>query len=343
MQQETLRASEKDASYLKRSLESVYIRFHARQEDSITLSSESQLQPDALVAKSVEVLQQRDDAITQLSSEVAALRQQLSLSNQQATDSCNDSQANQRLVKTTIPTRSAPDLPTLKENDQSRLDGSTRPLAAPSPPPCPPPAPRAPPRAPPAPSAPLQRAALLPSASIVARGDRMMHNTSSAVSSPPPPPPPPLAAFPKDRGLKVAKPITPAAAALGPKLKPFHWSKVADAVSQNTVWQEIKVDQVHLDLKLLQDEFAATLPTRDATERTPDAPQHHVKTLLSTTRANNIGIMLARTKLSPQTICEAFTTVNDNKMDLELLKALKQNSPTTDEVGASLAPCVLRI
>lgn len=46
--------------------------------------------------------------------------------------------------------------------------------------------------------------------------------------------------------------------------------------------------------------------------------------------------MLARSKMSPRAIKEAFITVNDKKLSLDMLKLLRQLAPTQSEVGGVL-------
>lgn len=48
--------------------------------------------------------------------------------------------------------------------------------------------------------------------------------------------------------------------------------------------------------------------------------------------------MLVKAKMSARTIRNAFVAVEDSKLSIDLLKSLKQNAPTMDEVSVALTP-----
>lgn len=54
--------------------------------------------------------------------------------------------------------------------------------------------------------------------------------------------------------------------------------------------------------------------------------------LIELNRANNTAIMLSRIKLNYNEIRDALLELNDSKLNIDNLKAIKQNLPTTEEV-----------
>lgn len=45
------------------------------------------------------------------------------------------------------------------------------------------------------------------------------------------------------------------------------------------------------------------------------------------------GVMLARSKMSPQSIKQALLRIEDNKISLDMLKVLRQLAPSQDEAS----------
>lgn len=71
----TLSTREKEIKFLKRSLESVYIRLNANQETSEQQTS--LLNAEEMAAKSMDALNSREDTINQLRADVVSLKQKL--------------------------------------------------------------------------------------------------------------------------------------------------------------------------------------------------------------------------------------------------------------------------
>lgn len=59
--------------------------------------------------------------------------------------------------------------------------------------------------------------------------------------------------------------------------------------------------------------------------------------LLSQGRSQNVGIMLARFKMPPEAISDAVVQMDDRRLSIENLKAIKQNAPTTDEASQGVS------
>lgn len=58
-------------------------------------------------------------------------------------------------------------------------------------------------------------------------------------------------------------------------------------------------------------------------------------------RSNNIGIMLARLRLPPETIRQIVWQADDSALDVDKLAMVARMIPTQDEVSQYLPPCRL--
>lgn len=63
-----------------------------------------------------------------------------------------------------------------------------------------------------------------------------------------------------------------------------------------------------------------------------DVQKHKITSLLSQQRGQNIEITLRRVKMPNLAIRAAVLSVDDSKLSMDTLKALKQQAPTPDEV-----------
>lgn len=175
--------------------------------------------------------------------------------------------------------------------------------------------------------------------------------SSSGVPAPPPPPPPctgipvPLhgagapappapPAFPgpplPPPAIKLQRKATQTAPAK--KLKPFFWQKIAPQLASQTIWSSIDPVEVDLDGEELEKAFA--VETKTSSKATASATRAKVTSLLPISRAQNIAIMLARMRMSHTAIRDAILQVDDKKMTIDRLKALKSYVPSADETKA---------
>lgn len=118
------------------------------------------------------------------------------------------------------------------------------------------------------------------------------------------------------------------------KLKPFFWTKIP-VRSSKTAWDPSGIKETRIDLKTLEKEFAIDSPrnnlkTKDMSRLTTVGK---AVTLLEINKANQIGILMARLKVSSSEIKGAIISLKDDFLSLETLKALRLFSPTLEEIN----------
>ena len=233
-------------------------------------------------------------------------------------------------------------LGSLDTSDQS----STTPLAPPPPPPPSPPGSFStipvPPPAPPMPGAssipvPPPPPPPMPGASLI----------------PPPPPPPPM---PGANGAIPPPPPMPGSGSISfppstmpslppkPKIKPavpmkqLFWQKIPPTAVEKTIWKDVDEHDVFktLNKKELELLFSKTASKPMKTRSSEDsvASSAVAKTIIDFNRANNIGIMLARIRLSYPEIRKAIMTLDNKMLSVDQIKALKQFTPTEEDKEA---------
>jgi diaphanous 1 len=117
------------------------------------------------------------------------------------------------------------------------------------------------------------------------------------------------------------------------KLKPFFWTKLTTPI-ESTVWSDIASD-IKFEMEDLEVTFTinntrvSSLPVS-----TQPSKRQSVTTLLDITRAQNVGIMLSRIKLTFPEIRRAILEVNDIKLSVDELKAIVKQLPTDEEVSS---------
>lgn len=117
------------------------------------------------------------------------------------------------------------------------------------------------------------------------------------------------------------------------KMKPFFWQKIAPQAAAATVWSSLDTDSLHLDLTELEAAFSSENKDKPQKALLGDGPgKPKVTSLLPLSRAQNIAIMLARMRISHATIRDAILQIDDKKMTIDRLKALKSFVPSSDEV-----------
>ncbi|KAG8923688.1 hypothetical protein FRC01_012479, partial [Tulasnella sp. 417] len=130
----------------------------------------------------------------------------------------------------------------------------------------------------------------------------------------PPPPPPPLGprssislAGPNLRPLRIVQPSK--------RLKPFFWNKLNAPSVASTVWAELGQESTAIDMKDLEEAFSliTSKPSSQPTSPTQTKKQA-VSSLLDITRAQNIGIMLSRIKMSFPDIRRALLEIDDRQL-----------------------------
>lgn len=338
----------KESIYLKRALESVYSRFNSREEDREGSEIDAQL----IAKRAIESLGEKEDEITRLRSEIEELKEELVKKPKFLTEKDYKQQVAPPPPPPGVPRRSTAEVSpgfSLAETG----DLSTRsPVPPPPPPPPPPPSalrssltradgpsvvlPPPPPPPPPPPSLSLNPTNSLTSSPVVPPPPPPPAISSPANDSsflPPPPPPPPST----DVGLPPPPPPLPAgsrqpfsrAAKPTKKLKPFFWTKLTTE-AESTVWNDITPD-ISFGMDDLDATFTIDNQASAPRPSSTSAKNQNVTTLLDITRAQNVGIMLSRIKLSVSEIRRAILEVNDQKLSLDDLKAISKQLPTIEE------------
>lgn len=165
--------------------------------------------------------------------------------------------------------------------------------------------------------------------------EAVVSSKKGAAAPPPPPPPPPPAAPSATAGSRLP-PGKVGPVPSRPTLKLF-WDKVQprESIIQKTVWGQLpesssENNNLEIDFAQLEEEFAAKanpLGTKktSATARTTAAGPR----LVTLNRANNVGAMLARLKLSPEDAKRALLRLvgddDEGKID-ETLEEKNENS-----------------
>ena len=116
-------------------------------------------------------------------------------------------------------------------------------------------------------------------------------------------------------------------------MKPFFWDKVSVPTTAPNVWNASSAQTPSVDLSDLEAMFRID-DNPSTTSQTPASPskKRNVTTLLDITRANNIGIMLSRIKLTFPDIKRCILEINDEKLSVEDLRAISKQLPTTEEI-----------
>ncbi|KAH0840265.1 hypothetical protein J3R83DRAFT_1272 [Lanmaoa asiatica] len=317
----SLSNKDNEIAYIKRALESVYSRFYPK-EDEKTNDVDVQL----IVSRTLDKLSEREQEVDALTAEVQVLKQSLAEWSKEQEFKANNPPpppppADRRKVTASKGNKAEPPATDSSEKTSPLLPPPGPALPIPSlkssqgvsssdsldvPPPPPPPPP--------------------PLLLSIAGND-----------VPPPPPPPPLS------GSIVPPPPPPPGSPMhsrsrpkqsGPRLKPFFWNKVDNSSIGSTVWSEPS-----LVSEFRMDDLEATF-TIDATPQTPSrmvsSGKQNVTTLLETTRANNMAIMLSRFKIGYSAIRQALLDLDDSTLLIDDLKAISKQLPTTEEVRKSL-------
>ncbi|GAA5889934.1 hypothetical protein JCM5296_003653 [Sporobolomyces johnsonii] len=115
------------------------------------------------------------------------------------------------------------------------------------------------------------------------------------------------------------------------ELPPFFWNKLPPTRVGPSVWAEN--DIAPLELVDLEKEFEIGAPLiRTVQTDNKLKKKKEVSTLLGMTRAQNIAIMLARIRLSHAAIRDAILLIDDAKLSVDSLKAIKHHAPNLDEI-----------
>lgn len=121
----------------------------------------------------------------------------------------------------------------------------------------------------------------------------------------------------------------------GVKMKPFFWNKLAAPSVQKSIWADIKPEDHQIDFSQLETYFSAKPAAQSKLipdTSMPNTAKVQPKTLLDINRATNIGVVLARFRMPATAIRDAILRLDDKRISLDMLKAVKTIAPQSDEV-----------
>ncbi|EIW76318.1 hypothetical protein CONPUDRAFT_139713 [Coniophora puteana RWD-64-598 SS2] len=324
----TISMKDKEILYLKRALESVYSRFQTREEER----SGADLDAQTLASRAIESMTRKDDEIASLEEDIIELKRLLAEKPKYITETDFKSQNSP-----------PPPPPPVSKAKSAR----SKPLA-----PAPVSVSRATAPPPPPPPPPLQRRSSNAPSVQEDADDASSRSTTPTPSTPvasagggPPPPPPPMPGAPGLPGMPPPPPPPPVVGYTAPKpmrpakrLKPFFWNKLTPKdLGSHTVWNDAGMGVVdglgEFAIDDLETTFSLENTQSDKPAKTEQANKGGITTLLDITRANNIGIMLNRIKLSSLQIRRALLDLDDNKLSVDDLKYISKQLPTAEEIS----------
>jgi diaphanous 1 len=145
---------------------------------------------------------------------------------------------------------------------------------------------------------------------------------------PPPPPPPGMGAIPSGPSLPPKPKMKPSV-----PMKSLFWNKIPTSSVMSTIWKDIDETKLMKEIKTSELEV---LFGKNASvgEKTVVSSRSQPSTIIDFNRANNMGIMLARIKMPYAEICSVFLKLDDTRLSLDQVKALKQLAPTDEDIEA---------
>jgi hypothetical protein len=153
----------------------------------------------------------------------------------------------------------------------------------------------------------------------------------SGTGPPPPPPPPP--------GKGMPPPPPPpgvAKAAAGPKMRQLYWTTIVTHKLAQTAWRKGSgLGAVRIDMGLLREWFtvrADAADDKDGSSSSAAKARGYVNAgLLDPRRAQNVGILLAHTKMDGAEICRRVLSGAVDELKAETIASLLQMAPTQEE------------
>lgn len=111
-------------------------------------------------------------------------------------------------------------------------------------------------------------------------------------------------------------------------MKTLNWQKIPDRKVSQTMFASLSEDTVKVDIDALEAAFAAqtAAPNKKAAKKVEVIPS-----FLDPKRANNIGIMIARLKMTGAEICRAIENCDEAALPEETLTILRACVPTPEE------------
>ena len=143
----------------------------------------------------------------------------------------------------------------------------------------------------------------------------------------PPPPPGPISDTDRLPPKPKQKPRKP--------MKTLNWQKMPDHKAAKTMFGSLSEDSVKLDIDALEAAFCANPPAARAGGGGATKKEEPAKTYLDDQkRANNIGIMISRLKMTEAEVCHAIEECDEEALSEEILTILRACVPTPEEQEA---------
>ena len=136
-------------------------------------------------------------------------------------------------------------------------------------------------------------------------------------------------------------------------LRPLFWTKIPDDDLDGTIWNELSDESVEVPLDDLTEKFAKTKPRASSVSSTDGeasltgtdvaspgggplgrSPSGKVKaiTLLDGKVLQNVGIALAKFRMSATEIKQAVLSMDETKLDLDTLMTMLELAPTAEDL-----------
>jgi hypothetical protein len=111
-------------------------------------------------------------------------------------------------------------------------------------------------------------------------------------------------------------------------MKTLNWQKIPDRKVAQTMFASLSEDTVKVDIQALEAAFAANPP---AASNKAKKKVEVIPTFLDQKRANNVGIMIARLKMTGAENCRAIEECDEAALTEETLTILRSCVPTPEE------------
>ena len=122
------------------------------------------------------------------------------------------------------------------------------------------------------------------------------------------------------------------------KLKNIYWDPVVGEPLRGSMWETLQDDKVQIDFVALCNAFQAkesTFLTASTVSADPcmKKPDEMVKLVTDDKRLRNVGMAIARLKMSYESLREDILRVNDAVLTNDILRMLAENAPTAEEIS----------
>jgi len=159
-----------------------------------------------------------------------------------------------------------------------------------------------------------------------------------------PPPPPGMMGGPPPPGMMTAKagPSLPQLPSIGTPSKPmknFYGDAIAKNKVSDTIWVKggiiDEINSVNIDVNEVEELFSNETTTKASTSSEVDTPRKAKKELVSFVepqKSTNVALLLGYMRMEPKQIKDAIVNMDEEKLSQANIEALKDKTPTPDEI-----------